>query len=102
MRKLKVYLDTSVISYLDQEDAPDRMKETHKLWDDFINGKYEVCLSQLTLGEVGKCEEPKRSTLYDYISDIDYTKLEITAEVLELSQKIIDMGILKAKSFDDC
>ena len=26
MRKLKVYLDTSVISYLSQEDAPERMK----------------------------------------------------------------------------
>lgn len=102
MRKLKVYLDTSVISYLDQKDAPERMRETHKLWNDFIKGKYEVCLSQLTLDEVGKCEEPKRNTLYDYISDIDYTKLEITTEVLELAQKIIDMGILKTKSFDDC
>ncbi len=28
MRKLKVYLDTSVISYLDQNDAPERMKDT--------------------------------------------------------------------------
>ncbi len=102
MRKLKVYLDTSVISYLDQQDAPDRMMETHNLWNDFANGKYEVCLSQLTLDEVGKCEEPKRSVLYDYISDIDYIKLEITAEVLELAQKIIDIGILKPKSFDDC
>lgn len=102
MRKLKVYLDTSVISYLDQQDAPERMRETHKLWNDFIKGKYEVCLSQLTLDEVGKCEEPKRNILYDYISDIDYIKLEITAEVFELAQKIIDMGILKAKSFDDC
>ena len=102
MRKLKVYLDTSVISYLDQKDAPERMRETHKLWNDFIKGKYEVCLSQLTLDEVGKCEEPKRNTLYDYISDIDYIKLEITTEVLELAQKIIDMGILKSKSFDDC
>ena len=27
MRKLKVYLDTSVISFLSQEDAPERMKE---------------------------------------------------------------------------
>ncbi len=27
-RKFKVYLDTSVISYLQQEDAPERMKDT--------------------------------------------------------------------------
>ena len=28
MNRIKVYLDTSVISYLDQQDAPERMKET--------------------------------------------------------------------------
>ena len=28
MRKLKVYLDTSVISYLLQEDVPEKMENT--------------------------------------------------------------------------
>lgn len=28
MRKLKVYLDTSVVSYLHQQDAPEKMKDT--------------------------------------------------------------------------
>ena len=36
------------------------------------------------------------------MSDIEYTKLEINAEIVELAQKIIDMGILRPKSFDDC
>lgn len=102
MRKLKVYLDTSVISYLSQEDAPERMKDTLQLWKDFVNGKYDIYLSQVTLDEIEKCSEPKRNVLYDYLSDIEYTKLEINAEILELAQKIIDMGILTPKSYDDC
>ena len=102
MRKLKVYLDTSVISYLSQEDAPERMKDTLELWKDFVNGKYDVYLSQVTLDEIEKCSESKRNKLYDYLSDIEYTKLEINAEIIELAQKIIDMGILRPKSFDDC
>ena len=102
MRKLKVYLDTSVISYLSQEDAPERMKDTLELWKDFVNGKYDVYLSQVTLDEIEKCSESKRNKLYDYLSDIEYTKLEINAEIVELAQKIIDMGILRPKSFDDC
>ena len=102
MRKLKVYLDTSVISYLSQEDAPERMEDTLKLWKDFVNGKYEIYLSQVTIDEIEKCSEPKRSMLYDYLSDIEYTKLEINEEIVELAQKIIDMGILKPKSYDDC
>lgn len=102
MRKLRVYLDTSVISYLSQEDAPERMEDTLKLWKDFVNGKYDVYLSQVTLDEIEKCSESKRNMLYDYLSDIEYTKLEINAEIVELAQKIIDMGILRPKSFDDC
>ncbi|WP_198514901.1 hypothetical protein [Hallerella succinigenes] len=34
-KKLKVYLDTSVISYLHQEDAPERMRDTQALWQMF-------------------------------------------------------------------
>jgi hypothetical protein len=36
MRKLKIYLDTSVISYLKQEDAPENMNYTMKLWEQII------------------------------------------------------------------
>jgi predicted nucleic acid-binding protein len=35
MKRLKIYLDTSVISYLQQEDAPERMKDTLALWKQF-------------------------------------------------------------------
>lgn len=89
-------------SYLPQEDAPERMKDTLELWKDFVNGKYDVYLSQVTLNEIEKCSDDKRNKLYDYLSDIEYTKLKINAETVELAQKIIDMGILRPKSFDDC
>ena len=102
MRKLKVYLDTSVISHLLQDDVPEKMADTRQLWEMFKAGKYEVYLSTVTLREIEKCSEPKRNVLYDYLSDIEYTKLEINAEILELAQKIIDMGILTPKSYDDC
>ena len=101
-RKFKVYLDTSVISYLQQEDAPERMKDTLALWAQFEVGKYDICLSQVTLDEVGECREPKRTVLYEYLSRISYTKLEITDEVLKVANQIIDMGILIKKSIDDC
>ena len=35
MNKMKIYLDTSVIRYLDQKDVLKRMKETQKIWDLF-------------------------------------------------------------------
>lgn len=52
MQKLKVYLDTSVISHLMQEDAPEKMADTLLLWEMFRNGEYDVYLSTVTLKEI--------------------------------------------------
>lgn len=102
MRKMKVYLDTSVISYLRQEDAPERMRDTQALWRMFEEEIYDIYLSQVTLDEVSECPEPKRTLLYEYLSKIFYTKLEITEEVLRIANQIIELGILTPKSIDDC
>ena len=101
-RKLKVYLDTSVISHLMQEDVPEKMADTRKLWEMFRSGVYEVCLSTVTLKEVSDCPEPKRSALRDYLKQIKYSTIDITQEVSELAKQIISMGILTEKSLDDC
>lgn len=102
MRKLKVYLDTSVISHLLQEDVPEKMADTRKLWDMFKDGKYDVYLSTVTLEEIADCPEPKRSKMYDYLEQINYTPIKITDDVSDIAQQIIDMGILTRKSYDDC
>ena len=102
MNKLKVYLDTSVISYLMQEDVPEKMSETLKLWDMFKVGKYDVYLSTVTLQEIDNCPEPKRTELFKHLEEIDYTPIEITEDMSEVAQQLIDMGILTQKSYDDC
>ncbi len=102
MKKLKVYLDTSVISHLLQEDAPEKMADTRQLWNMFCTGKYDVYLSTVTLEEIDNCPEPKRSQLYNYLKQIDYTLLRIDNEVSEAAIQIIEMGILTKKSYDDC
>ncbi|MEY8336285.1 PIN domain-containing protein [Lachnospiraceae bacterium 47-T17] len=101
-RKLKVYLDTSVISHLMQEDVPEKMVDTRKLWEMFKNGVYEVCLSSLTMKEVSDCSEPKRSALRDYLKQIQYESYDITKDVLDVAHQLIAMGVLTNKSFDDC
>ena len=101
-RKLKVYLDTSVIMRTVLEDAPERMKDTLALWKQSGAGKKDIYLSQVTLEEVGECREQKRTVLFEYLSRISYTKLEITDEVLKVANQIIAMSILTPKSFDDC
>lgn len=102
MRKLRVYLDTSVISHLEQEDVPDKMEQTRKVWEIFKTGKYEVVISDLVLVEINECKEPKRSVLKEYLAQINYERVNITEETEEIAHEIINEGILNNKSFDDC
>ena len=102
MRKLKVYLDTSVISHLLQEDVPEKMADTRQLQEMFKAGKYEVYLSTVTLEEIADCPEPKRSELRKLLQQIDFVTIDISDEMESVAHKIIEMGILTNKRYDDC
>ncbi len=102
MRKLKVYLDTSVVSYLYQVDAPEKMQNTLDLWELFKNKVYEVYISDIVIREISGCNEEKLKILLDYLDQIDYNIIETDEDTVELAGKFIDFGILKQKSFDDC
>ena len=60
MRKLKLYLDTSVISHLDAPHKPNEMVETLALWE-YLKTRVdvEVVISELTLRELNRCSQPK-------------------------------------------
>ena len=102
MRKLKVYLDTSVVSYLYQVDALEKMQNTLDLWELFKNKVYEVYISDIVIREISGCNEEKLKILLDYLDQIDYNIIETDEDTVELAGKFIDFGILKQKSFDDC
>ncbi|MCM1399181.1 MAG: PIN domain-containing protein [Clostridium sp.] len=102
MRKLKIYLDTSVVSYLYQPDAPEKMQNTLDLWELFKNKVYEVYISDIVIREISDCNEEKLNILLDYLGQIDYNIIETDEDTVELAGKFIDFGILKQKSFDDC
>ncbi len=44
----------------------------------------------------------EKSELRKFLEQIKYTVLEITDEIETVANKIIDMGILTKKSYDDC
>ena len=102
MKRLKVYLDTSVVSYLHQEDAPEKMQDTLSLWELFKQGVYEVYVSDIVFREIDRCSEEKLNILLDYLDQIEYHELETDSNTIELAGKFIDFGILEKKSFDDC
>ncbi len=100
--KQRIYLDTSVISFLKAEDSPEKMHDTVLLWDDIKNNTYDVIISDLTIKEIEQCPEPKRTYMLNELRKIEMTVVQIENDVDELSKEFIDAGILKEKSFDDC
>lgn len=102
MKKLRIYFDTSVISHLDQQDAPEKMAETQKLWGKVRAGEFDVVLSNVDFDELAKCGPEKRANLANYLAQIQYERVEVNADMLRVADKMVDLGILKQKSYEDC
>lgn len=102
MRKLKIYLDTSVISHLQQEDVPEKMQETRELWEQFKNRKdIEIIISDLVLLELSRCKESKHAFLLNELAQLDYTLVRSTDEERNLARIYLQNGVLRQKSMDD-
>lgn len=101
MKKSKIYLDTSVISYLDQQDAPERMEETRRLWEEMKTGKYDVVMSDIMFDELDKCEESKRDILFARVAEIHFEEVERDDESRRLSALYFERGGLPPKSKED-
>ena len=103
MRKKKIYLDTSVISYLRQEDAPTEMRDTLDFWEILKAGKYDVYISEVVIDELSSCAEPKRTELFALLEEIEYTNVKVKGNdaVAALEAKVNKLGVLPPKSESD-
>ena len=102
IRKLRIYLDTSVISHLDARDTPEKMAETHRLWKKVIAGDFDVVLSNIDFEELLDCLPEKRAVLADYLAQITYSHVDVNMDMIRIADKMVDWGILRQKSYDDC
>jgi predicted nucleic acid-binding protein len=101
MRTPKVYLDTSVISHLDQPKKPIEQEYSLRLWDAIIAGEYEVWLSEVVFEELDRCEAEKRKRLYDYLYQIKYNNVALTDEIKALADLVMERKILPKNCAND-
>jgi predicted nucleic acid-binding protein len=97
-----IYLDTSVISHLEQEDAPDKMADTLRFWEQVKAGKYRCAISEVVTREILANTEPKRAQLLDRLNEVQLDRIQLTGEVKALAQKFVENQILTETSYDDC
>jgi len=101
MKKLKIYLDTSVISHLQADDAPDKMAKTREFWNCIEQGKYVVYISDLVAAEIEECAEPKKFFLTQKMDEAPLEIIEINDEIVALAEKYVSEGVFSSKYIDD-
>ncbi len=102
MKKLRLYLDTSVISHLDAPEVPEKEADTRRLWEDIKLGKYDVVMSELIYSEVDRCpQESKRLMMRSELAEIESTYADQTDEADRLADLYVTVGGLPPKSADD-
>lgn len=98
MKKLRVYIETSIISHLDAPDRLDRMQETLLLWNELKMGKYKVVVSDPIMAELERCHEPKRTLLFEKLEELEYELVAETDESERIADEYIRIGGLPKKS----
>ena len=102
MKKMKLYLDSSVISHLYAPDTPEKMQETLALWEDIKAGKYEIVLSDTVFSEIDRCHQPKRDIMYGFLEEIEFSVIGSNDIIREIADEVVRQGILTLSSYDDC
>jgi len=91
-----------VISHLFANDAPDKMDDTNRLWEELIDKKYKTLISPLVTEEIEKCSEPKRNQMFEKLAQIEFQMLNRTNETNQLAKEYLIKGVLNEKNRDDC
>ncbi len=101
MRKLKLYLETSVWNFFFADDAPEKRDITKRFCASIKRDIYEIFISEVVIREINDAPEPKRQTLLGLINKHAPVELETTEEANELTELYVDRGIVPKDKRDD-
>ena len=101
MRVPKVYLETSVFNFCFADDAPEKKRDTLKLFEEIGEGKYQPYTSDYVFLELNRAPEPKQSRMIALTERYGVTLLEPSVEADRLAQVYVDEGIIPEKHFVD-
>lgn len=108
MRKLKLYLDTSVISHIEAPHKPTEEAATRLFYqfvreqnEDDGDEEFELIVSPVAICEIENCPEPKRSRLFSFLKGLQYTLLPESQKAIDLAEFYVDEGVLHSKHIRD-
>ena len=105
MKKLRIYLDTSVINFLFADDAPEKRDITIRFFDGWVaTGRYETVISSVVMREIGRTkDEEERARLLRVIVDysLKSVPLEPREEIADLADAYVGAKVIPPKKYED-
>jgi hypothetical protein len=101
-KKLKIYLDTSIINFLFADDAPEKKEVTIEFFENYLND-YKVFISSIVLAEIDKTTNPEKNALLNNVLshyNIDIFNV-VNSSIIEFANKYIESNIIPSTKFDD-
>ncbi|MCL2495293.1 MAG: hypothetical protein FWE98_06525 [Oscillospiraceae bacterium] len=96
MKKLKIYLETTVFNWFFEPER-DFYKDTHQLFDEIAAGKFEAYASDYVVEELAQATEPKRRMMLDLLEQSRIEMLGKSDEVAALAQQYVLHNIISKK-----
>lgn len=103
MKKLRIYLDTSVLSFLFADDVPEFRQITEEFFENFVaKGKYSVYVSDLLIREIEKSrDETKKVQLLQTIRQYGLPILTLNEESDKLAHAYLKAKVIPPRKIED-
>lgn len=101
MARLRLYLETSVLSFAVADDVPEGRRVTLELLEEVRRGKHEAYLSEIVLVELNRAREPKLSQLRTVLRGIPFGELAFDERARALAERYVQEGIIPRKYQED-
>jgi len=103
LKKLRIYLDTSVINFYFAEDSPEKMAITREFFKDILTkDRYEVYISLLVLEELGNTKDMEyRKRLIEFTDELKAEVLLANTEINRIAKQFTDDGYIPEKYKED-
>jgi hypothetical protein len=97
LKKLRLYLETSVFNFYIDEDRGDAHADTVRLFKEIESGKYEAFTSDYATDELEKALPEKRDKMIHLFAEYGIKVLEPSVEASRLADKYVAQGVIPLK-----
>ncbi len=102
IKKLSLYLETSVWNFVYADDAPEKQDVTKQLFREIKESRYDIFISEHVLAEIDRTPNVrKKALLEELVQEYSPILLPSSQEVEELTAAYLEAKVASTKSATD-